>query len=265
MTAATTTPTPPPAKRDPINERFFDPIETLERWSGRLFYVTAVVSFLPLFVEKKEHPVLFDDVQIAFVLLVIALFVAGLVARLWLMPEAHDARRTDFLSHAYKVPLTHEQTEGYYNNDQTDPLRRVGVMTMENSFFTREILRSMARWERAKTAVYFAAFLGVLMYRGYPAEVWGIVAQAVFSEQIVSRFLRLEWLMRRADRAYNELYALFQSNPAKLSVHARALGAFVLYETSKANAAVTQSTKLFNRRNPELSKDWDKIRKKLKL
>jgi hypothetical protein len=265
MTAATTTPTPPPAKRDPINKRFFDPLEILERWSGRLFYVTAVVSFLPIFVEKMEHPTVFDGIQIAFVLLVITLFIAGLVVRLWLMPEAHDARRTDLLSHAYELPLTPEQTEGYYNNGQTDPLRRVGVMTMENAFFTREILRSMARWERGKTSVYTATFLGLLMYRGYPAEVWGIVAQAVFSEQIFSRFLRVEWLRRRADRVYDELYALFQSEPAMLTVHARAVWGFAFYEAGKDNAAITLSTKIFRRRNPALSEDWQKIRGKLKL
>lgn len=265
MTAATTTPTPPPAKHDPIHERFFEPLETFERWSGRLFYVTAVVSFLPIFVEKKEYPTLFEIIQISFVLFVVALFIAGLVVRVWLMPEAHDARRTDFLSHAYRLPLTHQQTQGYYNNDQADPLRRIGVMTMENAFFTKEILRSMTRWERWKTVVYLAGFLASLMYRGYPAEVWGVVAQAVFSEQIVSRFLRMEWLMRRADRAYNEIYALFESTPATLSMHARAIGGFVLYETSKDNAAITLSTKTFNQKNPALSKEWDKIRESLKL
>lgn len=261
MTAATTTPT----KRDPINDRFFKPLRILERCSGWLFYVTAIVSFLPLFIEKKEHPSAFEAVQIAFVVLVLGLFAAGLVARLWLMPAAHDARRVDLLSHAYKVPLTHEQTEGYYNNDQSDPIRRLGVATMESAFFTRAILRSMASRERAKTGIYVAAFLVALMYKGYPPEVWGVAALAVFSEQIVSRFFRLEWLLRRADRAYDDLYALFQSGPPKLAVHARAIGGLTLYETSKDNAAITLSAKIFAAKNPSLSKEWDTVREKLKL
>jgi len=136
---------------------------------------------------------------------------------------------------------------------------------MENALFTGEILRSMARRERAKTSIYVASFLVALMYKGYPPEVWSIAALAVFSEQIVSRFFRLEWLLRRADRAYNDLYALFQSSPGKLAVHARAIGSLALYETSKDNAAITLSAKIFHAKNPSLSKDWDTVREKLKL
>ncbi len=263
MTAATTTPRP--AKHDPITDRFFKPLEILEHCSGWLFYVVAVVSFLPLFIEKTNQPVTFEAVQIVFVVLVLALFAAGLAARLWLMPAAHDARRLDLLSHAYNVPLTHEQTEGYYNNDQTDPIRRLGASTMENALFTREILRSMARWERVKTAAYLIAFLAALMYKGYPPEVWGIAAQAVFSEQIVSRLLRLEWLRQRADRVYSDLYVLFQTRPTKLDVHSRSLGGFALYETSKENAAITLSARIFHAKNPSLSKDWDAVRERLGL
>jgi hypothetical protein len=44
-----------------------------------------------------------------------------------------------------------------------------------------------------------------------------------------------------------------------------ALTSFSMYETAKANAAVTLSSKLFDKLNPSLSKEWEKIKVALKI
>jgi hypothetical protein len=74
-----------------------------------------------------------------FLIVVGVMFVLGLALRLHWTPRAEDERRRDFLSNAYGISLTHNQTTGYYNNNQTAPTRRVAANVMENSFFTRSI------------------------------------------------------------------------------------------------------------------------------
>ena len=83
--------------------------------------------------------------------------------------------------------------------------------------------------------------------------VIGAVAQAMFSEQILSRWLRVEWFWRRCNDTYKTLHALFQSAPARPKVQAKVLESFAFYEARKANAGHTSSESIFLRMNPSLS------------
>ena len=181
------------------------------------------------------------------------------------MPRADDRRRLDLLSNSARIPLTHETTTLYYNNNETDPIRRLGVATMENSHFSRAIALSMVRTERIRVAIYSAALVITWLYRATDLEIAATAAQVVFSEQVVSRWLRLEWLRSRCDGAYDALYSLFQTMPARPTLHIRVLEHFSYYETSKANAGITLSEKLFARLNDALSREWEEIKTTLGL
>ena len=154
-----------PTKIDPIRDRYFKPLEIAEGVADKLFYIAALLSFAALLVDQHAYPTGYSIVLISFVLTVIIVFFLGLAVRLHWTPRAEDQRRLDLLSNAHGIPLTHEQTTGYYNNDQTDPLKRLGVAVMENSHFSRAIALEMAKTERINVFVYLALFVIVLLYR----------------------------------------------------------------------------------------------------
>jgi hypothetical protein len=216
-------------------------------------------------VTKEAHPVAFAITQIGFILAVADLFVVDLGIRLYWSPSAADERRLDLLSNAYHVPLTHEQTIGYYNNDETDPLRRLGAAVLENSLFSRGISLAMLKNTRIQIAAYVVLLVVVWLIRSTDLAVAATAALVVFSEHILSRWLRLEWFRMRCHATYKGLYALFQTAPARTTLHPSVLQWFAFYETSKANAGVTLSTKVFNALNPSLSSEWDAIKAKLNL
>jgi hypothetical protein len=254
-----------PPREDPIGDRYFRPLEIADAWLNRLFYIAAALSFCALFADRKTWPVVYDLVQISFVISVVAVFVLGLAIRLYWTPRAEDQRRLDLLSNAHRIPLTHEKTVGYYNNEQADPIRRLGAIILENSHFTRAIALEMCRAERIKVDVYILAFVVAILFRQTDLAIASTAAQAVFSEQILSRWFRLEWLRNRSDATYNSLFALFQSSPSKATLQVKVLEMFAFYETGKANAGVMLSANTFLRLNPTLSAEWDKIRAVLKL
>jgi hypothetical protein len=258
-------PAGPPRRHDPIREKYFRAVELAERGSSALFYIAGVLSFAVLLVEKGAHPALSDGTQIAFIVAVATLFFVDVGIRLYWSSWAADERRLDLLSYAYSVPLTHDQTTGYYNNNETDPIRKLGVAVLENSHFSRAIALRMLTRERIQAAVYVVLLLVFSLKRSTDLAFAATAALVVFSEHILSRWLRLEWLRARCDTTYNALYALFHSVPPRSKLHPQALQWFAFYETSKSNAAITLSPKVFQKLNPTLSAEWDAIKKKLNL
>jgi len=246
-------------KHDPIRDHYFKSLRAVDDLSGWLFYIAAALSFTALLVDKEHSHRVYDLVQVLFVLAVIAVFVIGLVIRLYLTPRAEDMRRKDLISKTYGVLLTHKETIGYYNNDQTTT-KFLGFSVMENSFFSKEILLEMAKFERLKVGAYALFFIIVVLNRNTDLAVASTAAVAVFSEQVFSRWLRLEWLCSRCETTYSNLYNLFQSSPTSPMLQAKVLEAVIFYETSKSNGGITLSEKIFLKLNQKLSEEWESIK-----
>lgn len=253
------------SRSDPIRANYYEAVQKAEKVSDWLFYLNALLSFCALVVDQKVHPDAYDVVLLLFGISVVAMFSLGMILRLYLTPRAEDKRRQDFLSSACNVSLIHQQTDGYYNNDFKDPIKRMAAQVLENSLFSKEIALRMARRERAKVAIYAVIWL-VLLYNRRTDLGWIVVAsQAIFSEQILSRWFRLEWLRIRFEKTFDDAFKLFQSRPSIAQFNARALDAVSMYETAKANAAITLSSEIFDDLNPKLSEEWDTVKATLKI
>lgn len=256
-----------PTKIDPIRKRYYRPLEVAESCSNWLFYFVAALSISAFAVERATYPRLYELVQGAFVAGVLALFFIGLGIRLYWTPRAEDKRRQDLLSNSFVVALTHELTSGYYNNDQTNPFRRLCASLLENSFFSKNVTLEMARSERIRMALYALIWLVALLNRATDLALAAAMAQAVFSEQIISKWIRLEWLRMRFECVYDGLYRLVQTTTDfnKEEFRVRVLEAFGEYETGKGYGSITLSAKIFERQNPTLSAEWAVIKRTLNL
>ncbi|MEQ2058747.1 hypothetical protein [Burkholderia cenocepacia] len=250
---------------DPIRKRYFDDVELADTATDWLFYVGAVLSILSLLLDKSVYPRIYDWVQVCFLIDAIVLFVLGQVSRLYLAPRAEDKRRQDFFGHAFYVSLNHQATDGYYNNDARDPNRRLAAQLLENSLFSKTIALSMVRFERIKLLVYAVLWLVCVINRQSDLGVILAASQVVFSEQLVSRWLRLEWLRMRFEKTYDDVYRLFQSRPAATTFAAMALDSLTSYEAAKSTAGVTLSSRTFDKLNPSISQEWISIKALLKL
>jgi len=253
------------SRSDPIRTNYYDAVQMAEKVSDWLFYLNALLSFCTLLVDQKAYPDAYDVVLLLFGISVVAMFALGMILRLYLTPRAEDKRRQDFFSSACNVSLIHQQTEGYYNNDIKDPIKRMAAQVLENSLFSKEIALRMARRERVKVAIYALIWL-VLLHNRRTDLGWIVAAsQAIFSEQILSRWFRLEWLRIRFEKTFDDVFRLFQTRPSIAQFNAHALDAVSMYETAKANAAITLSSEIFDGLNPTLSEEWDTVKATLKI
>jgi hypothetical protein len=115
-----------PQRVDPV-DRYYKAIQSCEIASNVLFWIAAGLSIVVFFIEKEMYPVLYEIAQIVFALAVIALFVLGLALRLYGSPMAEDQRRISLISDSFDTALAPEKTVGFFNNAETEPLRRLGT------------------------------------------------------------------------------------------------------------------------------------------
>lgn len=254
-------------RTDTVGAKYYDPLKWLDFFGSCLFWVVSMASIGTLLVDRQTNAVTSDVFQIVFILGVVLYFAQGQVQRLHLFPRAEDQRRRQLLSESYQVNLTHEVTAGYYNNAETDPLRRLASSVMESAFFTREIAGIMLVGQRLRSSLYLVVYMVAVYNRSTDLAFVAIAAQAVFGEELLSRWLRLEWLSNRSAKAFDDLNRVFDDGlPFKRpSTQARVIDTFSFYESTKATAAVLLSSRTFSRENDRLSAEWDAIRRRLGL
>lgn len=256
---------PGPQRSDPVGDVYYSRVASADKASDLLFYIGAVLSLAVLFIEKDVHPEAYRLVNFLFALAVLGLFVLGAVLRLYLTPRAEHKRRLDFFSSALGIKLTHEISVKYYNNAETDPIRRTAAQLLENLHFTKEITLMMLRWERTKVAAYSAIWIGCLLWQRSDLGLVVAISQAIFSEQVLARYLRMEWLRATCERLYDETYQSFASHGDADAFRALTLNAVVAYEAAKAIAATPLTSVIFHRENARLSADWERIKQSLAL
>lgn len=243
---------------DTLSQKFYAPLALAENVSNVCFWVAASLSIAVFFVEKSFYPILSSTVQIAFVVVVVIQFVLGLWMRLSLSTRAQQKRIADFLSSAFQFPLLAQPSRGYFDNAELESFRRIAASLLENLLFTKSILQSMFSRELLVVLVYVVIWLLSMLNRSADLAVIAALGQVVFSEQLLSRFVRIAWLKARTDGMYEDAYAIIQSSQ-KMSAaqfRARVIDCLLRYETAKALAGISLSTKVFRRLNPAVSAEW---------
>lgn len=248
-------------------EKHYSPIASCDSWAKVAFFVSAMLSIVILYPNFLPYSFLENWVKIVFILSVI--IHSGLVHfnGFYLIPRADSSRRKQLLSDSFGIPLTPEKTQLYYNNEISPSVLKLGGNVMENSFFAKHVCNRMAYKERIKVLFYAFIWLTAIFNRSTDLGLLLTLTQVLFSSEIVIQWLKIEVLRSRNETIYDKLYSLFLNKGSSKAPNLTAgiLDAFAYYEASKASASIKQSTKIFNRLNPTLTKQWKEIKIQLSL
>jgi hypothetical protein len=207
---------------DTLSRKFYAPLAFVERISDASFWLAAALSLAVFFVEKGSHPIPASIVQTAFVVVVVIQFILGLWMRLSLSTRAQEKRMADFLSSAFQFPLLAQPSRGYFDNSELDSFRRIVASLLENLLFTKSILQSMFTRELVLVVIYVLLWLLSMLNRSADLALITALAQVVFSEQLLSRFVRIVWLRAKTEGMYEDAYAIIQSAQKASSAQFRA-------------------------------------------
>lgn len=244
---------------DPI-QKSYTTIKKAENFQSCVFYLSIILSFAVLF--PKAITVNKDFLQIAFLICSLSLVVTDFAIKFYLFPRAEALRIQDFLSNALSVKLIHKTSIQYYNSTPKNIYERINAQVLENSFFTKSILSEMAIKIRAITFIYIIIWLICILTRATEIESIIAISQFLFSEHILTKWIKIECLKIRSEKTFSDVYNIML-NKISNNTHFKASTLFTLiyYETSKANTGVLLSSFIFEKLNSELTQEWEEIQR----
>ncbi len=247
--------------------KYYKPVEKLEKISQSMFWVYIVLSFVIPYSDSIFGIQIKDFLQIVFLVFVLGYFGLSQVSSLYYLPRAEFERRKQLLSDSFEVPLSSDNTQGYYNNNFVPSTMRLGANTMENAFFSQAVSLKMLEKKRVIIVGYIFIWVLVLMIRSNSLETISWITQLVFSGEILIGWLKLEIFNYRCKKVYDELHQLFllQSEQNSPNTIATLLHSYATYESAKSEAGISLSTKIFNQLNNSLSTEWMRICDRLSI
>ena len=181
--------------------------------------------------------------------------------------EGNCALRATQLSHGFGAGTGEPIRADYYNNKLPNSIRKLAAATLENTLFTKEILSKMLVKMRIKVGIYLILLLVLFTCRETPTSWLLVLAQTLFSGDLVLKLIRQERFRIRTARVHKCLYDYFllSSGAEKPNDTAVVIGAFTDYECAKDEAAFPLESEYFEKLNPELSRQWEEIKQRLKM
>jgi hypothetical protein len=238
---------------------FFNRVSASEVYAKWIFRTVLCLSIVVLVVpeewnHKAMNPVLIVCCLIGFIL--------SVATSAW-QNEGNQLLRATQLTSAFNVPLGSPPALSYYNNAFPPSVDRLAATTLENSLFTLRVLQRMLHKERLILVSWCVVFVLSLALRWTSTSFLLVLAQTVFSVDVGLHWFRMERFNHRVARVHDALRQFFvqAGSGATQTGVAIALASFSNYECAKDEAGLAIDERIFNKLNPQVSKEWDDLRK----
>lgn len=234
-----------------------------DRCGSWVFYTMFAASTV---LAIWENP-LTDKICHPCLIVIAVLSVIATVVTTIYQTEGNCALRATQLSRGLGAGTGESIRADYYNNELPRSLRKLAASTLENTLFTRAILSKMLTRMRVKVGIYFIMLLAFFTFRETPTSWLVVLAQTLFSGDLVLKLIRMERFHVRTARVHQRIYDYFllADGTEKPNDTAVVIGGFTDYECAKDEAASPLEPKYFDQLNPELSKKWEEMQVRLKL
>lgn len=234
-----------------------------EKCGGQIFYVVTAISIALLVwpgprLQEILHPLLIVGASIAIICTAVSTIFQN---------QGNHLLRAAQLSNALGSASGEQVRSDYYNSPLAPSILRLASTTLENTLFTSEILSKMLMGKRVKIAAYACVLLLLLGFRWTSTDLLVVLAQALFSADLVLAWIRMERFHIRTVRVHEHLRQFFLQGGdiGKPNGMAIALAAFTDYECAKDEAAMPLDDSIFKRLNPTLSQRWEDMKRQLNI
>ena len=247
-------------RRDDIN-KLYKPSKTLEKVCTGLFIADITISLIAACAGDN----VISYLTIALVIIAFLYMTLSVIDDSVLWFQAESARRKNSIQVAFNVRLDRYETQGYYNNNVSDPDLSYAVNQFESAFFTKEISGRMLLGAIVKLLVAIVVLIITCRFVAND-DILLIVAQAAFSAVAIEDAIRLIIFTQRIKVLFEEAYHEFITIGISKESQKVWLKYFcVEYESIKAHYQIRLNESTFNKLNQQLSKEWKALSEQIKV
>lgn len=222
-----------------------------------IFYYLSVAISLALCIKFN------NIVCITLIIIHILYIIADTINDMIFKNFAENERRKTLLSNAYGSELTNKKAIGYYNNNEKNPIKKLGLNIFESTFFTKNNTNIMIKHSTIKIIIDVIIWLVIILIMK-DKNIVLCITQSIFSSEILISYFKLLYFNNKVNGIYNNLFTLFVTNKYSNKNESQLLKYAFEYECLKSFAHMLLSSSNFNKNNTKWTADWETIKKKIK-
>lgn len=228
----------------------------LENLLSIFYYVSIVISLIMCI---KFNDILCITLIIIHILYIIAEAINDIIYKNF----AENERRKTLLSNACGSELTDKKAIGYYNNNEKNSIKKLGVNVFESTFFTKSNTNIMIKQNAIKIIFDVMLWLVIVLIMK-DKNIVLCITQSIFSSEILISYFKLLYFNNKVNGIYNKLFTLFITNKYSNKNESQLLECAFEYECLKSSAHILLSSSNFNKNNEKWTADWESIKNKFK-
>ena len=176
-------------------------------------------------------------------------------------------KRADFIDHSFGTNYSADRSNKYYNNETIETgILRMGANSFESCFFTYNLsIKSLrSKWVINLLIIVFIISIALQGYNTALSTVIQLTLPIFLISDAINHSifcLRMKNILDSYCRLYNDLIAESDIKKKEPEIILLVLN----YETTLATFNLLVSEKTYNKFNPKLSADWEKIKEQYRL
>lgn len=222
-----------------------------------LFFGIIVITIINIFLTNEY--IIYLLIVLNLIYVAISLYNDMIVKN-----SAESERRKTLLAHAFSINITSKKTNGYYNNEFSPSVKKLGVDSFESTLFTKKNLSLMILSEGIKTFIIFIIWI-IIITKFKNDELFYNLTQTFFSVEVLLKFIKIIYYYVNVSKIYDNFYQLFVTRKYNEKKDQALVLKYVMdYECLKTYCHTLLPSKIFEKINDDVSIEWDNIKKDIK-
>ncbi|KAG4099413.1 hypothetical protein H8356DRAFT_989649 [Neocallimastix lanati (nom. inval.)] len=237
--------------------QLYKKINFLEKITQYFFYINLLIVLSFIFHIQFKNWFILLHICFSIIYNVLSKYID-----LYLKNNVETEHRKTFIKNALNANITeNNSTNNYYNNSEKESIKKMGLNCFESLLFSEFIANKMIREEFLKTTGLVLIFISLVISTHNLLDFTLLISQAFLSLEKLYLFIKLLYFKNHVTVLYSDIYSLFVTSRPKNDqvLIAKILDITMNYECLKYFCKISLSSRIFNKYNSALSKEWDDI------
>ena len=224
--------------------------------------ITNIIFILSILLSTIICFKYMEFISIILIVIHILYFIVNTANDILFINIAEDERRKTLLSNAFNVDLSDKKTNGYYNNKEKSPLKKLFVNSFESIYFTNNNLRKSFIYKSIETVFEIIMWVTLIIILN-DKNITLLITQCLFSTEIFEKYLKHIYYFVKTNTLYKNFYRDLITTKYDTGKDAILLEYCFEYETLKSYCHFLLPQSTFDKYNSKWTSDWKKLYKKI--